>query len=287
MKRFFFVLFSILILVSCRAAQDDTGKTLLWRISGKDLAKPSFLFGTIHLICPSDYTWTPIMKQSLAECRQVCFELDMDDPAVLLGGASGMMNKDGKRLEDYFTKDQWKKLVRFMQDSLGTDLDQMQMMKPMVVESILASKTVDCSFPISYEANILEQAQKAKQEVVGLEAVEEQIDVMNSLPDDSVAASLVKMTDSFAQTKRQYAEMLAAYKRQDLPALFQQINSSKELGDDLGAFLDKRNQKWIPRMKKIMQTKPTFFAVGAGHLWGDEGVINLLRKAGYTVTPMH
>jgi uncharacterized protein YbaP (TraB family) len=287
MKRFLFVVFSILSLVSCKAAQGDTEKTLLWRISGKDLSKPSYLFGTIHLICPGDYLWTNAMKQSLAECKQVCFELDMDDPAVLLGGAAGFMNKDGKRLEDYFTKDQWQKLNQFMQDSMETDLKQMQMMKPMVLESILASKTVDCVIPVSYEANIMEQAQKAKQEVIGLEAVEEQVDVLNTLPDDSVVASLVKMIDSFTVTKREYAEMLAAYKRQDLPALFEQIKSSKELGDDLGAFLDERNKKWIPRMAKMMREKPTFFAVGAGHLWGDQGVIALLRKSGYTVTPTH
>jgi uncharacterized protein YbaP (TraB family) len=171
-----------------------------------------------------------------------------------------------------------------MEDSMGTNLDQMQMMKPMVLESIIASKAVDCGMPISYEANIMEEAQKAKQDVIGLEAVEEQVHVLNTLPDDSVAASLVLMTDSFAQTKREYAKMLAAYKAQDLPALFGQIKSSKELGNDLGAFLDDRNKKWIPRMQKIMQGKPTFFALGAGHLWGDEGVIQLLRKAGYTVT---
>jgi uncharacterized protein YbaP (TraB family) len=100
MKRLFFVLFSILSLASCRAAPGDTEKTLLWRISGKELIKPSYLFGTIHLICPGDYVWTRAMKQSLAACTQVCFELDMDDPAVLLGGAAGFMNKDGKRLQD-------------------------------------------------------------------------------------------------------------------------------------------------------------------------------------------
>lgn len=287
MKIILLTLCSILTLASCKATKDDTAKTLLWRIAGKNAGKPSYLFGTIHMICPSDYIWTDVMKRSLSECKQVCFELDMDDPSVLLGGATGMMNKSGKRLEDYFAKDQWQRLVRFMQDSVGVNLNQMQMMKPMVVESMLASKTVDCPIPISYEANIMEQAQKAKQEIIGLEAVEEQVDVLNSLPDDSVAASLVKMTDSFAQTKREYSEMLAIYKRQDLPALFEQIRGSKDLGDEMGAFLDERNKKWIPRMQKMMQAKATFFAVGAGHLWGDEGIIALLRRAGYTVTPVH
>lgn len=286
MKKLLAFLCASVVLFSCKAAQDDN-QSLLWRISGKGMARPSYLFGTIHLICPDDYLWTNTMKKSLAECKQVCFEMDMDDPSILLSASAGMMNKTGKILQDYFNKEQWDRLSHFMKDSAGVDLSQMQMMKPMVLESILTAKTVDCTIPASYEANIMEEAQKAKQEIVGLEAVQEQIDVMNTLPDDSVAASLVQMIDSFSKTKAEYAKMLAAYKRQDLPELFQQINASKELGDDLGAFLDDRNKKWIPRMSKMMHGKPTFFAVGAGHLWGTNGVIALLRQAGYKVTPVH
>ena len=80
--------------------------------------------------------------------------------------------------------------------------------------------------------------------------------------------------------------MIAAYKAQDLAALYKQVKDSKELGDNLGTFLDERNKKWVPRMTKIM-TQPTFFAVGAGHLWGDQGVISLLKSAGYSVSPVH
>jgi hypothetical protein len=287
MKRFFAFLFSLLILFSCKAAQDNDNKSLLWRITGQGLKQPSYLFGTIHLICQDDYLWTEAMKKSLAACKQVCFEMDIADPNVLLGASAGMINPGGKTLEDYFTKEQWNRLSRFLKDSAGADISMMQMMKPVVLESLLAAKSVSCEIPVSYEANIMEQAQKAGQNIAGLEEVQEQIDVLNSLPDDSVASSLVKMIDSFSNTKAEYAKMLSAYKQQDLPALFQQIQSSKELGDDLGAFLDERNKKWVPRMTKMMQQKPTFFAVGAGHLWGGKGVINLLRQAGYTVTPVH
>jgi uncharacterized protein len=286
MKRLFALLVPFLLISSCKAQQQNSDKTLLWRISGKDLKAPSYLFGTIHMLCPDDYIWTEAMKKSLAGCKQVCFELDMDDPSVLMSAATGMMSAADKKLQDYFTPEQWTRLSRFMKDSVGTDLSQMQMMKPMVLESILASKTVSCAIPVSYEANIMEQAQRAKQTIVGLEEVDEQIAVFNSLPDDTVVASLMQMTDSFAESKAEYAKMIAAYKAQDLPGLYQQVRSSKELGDNLGTFLDERNQKWVPRMTKMM-AQPTFFAVGAGHLWGTEGVISLLRKAGYTVTPVH
>ena len=64
------------------------------------------------------------------------------------------------------------------------------------------------------------------------------------------------------------------------------IQKSKSAGNDLDAFLDERNKKWIDRMTDKMEQKSVFFAVGAGHLWGINGVINLLRKNGYTVVPV-
>jgi uncharacterized protein YbaP (TraB family) len=287
MKRLFAFLLAGLMLISCKAAEQKGNKSLLWRITGKGLKQPSYLFGTMHLICPDDYVWTDAMKRSLAACGQVCFELDMDDPDAMMEASGGFMSTDGKKLQDYFTAEQWKRLSQFMRDTIGADISQMQMMKPMVLESLLTAKSVDCAFPISYEANIMEQAQKAKQNVVGMEEVQEQVAVINSLPDDSVVAALMQTIDSFSTAKAEYAKMLAAYKQQDLPALFEQIKASKELQDELGAFLDDRNKKWIPRMAKMMVRQPTFFAVGAGHLWGEAGVIDLLRTAGYTVVPVH
>lgn len=287
MKRLGALLLSLLVIGSCKAQQprQQDNKSLLWKISGKNLKTPSYLFGTIHMLCNDDYVWTDAMKKSLAACKQVCFELDMDDPSVLMGAAAGMMATDGKQLKDYFSEEQWRELSQFMKDSLGTDLGTMQMMKPVVLETILASKTVECAFPVSYEANIMELAQKAKQEIVGMESVEEQIAVFNSLPDDSVVSSLMQMTDSFSTSKEEYTRLITAYKAQDLPALYELVTSSKELGDQLGTFLHERNKKWVPRMSKMMD-KATFFAVGAGHLWGNEGVITLLRAAGYQVTPI-
>ncbi len=287
MKRLFACLLAGLMLISCKAAEQKGDKSLLWRITGRGLKQPSYLFGTMHLICPDDYLWTDAMKKSLAACRQVCFELDMDDPGAMTEASDGFMSTDGKKLQDYFTVEQWKRLSQFMRDTIGADISQMQMMKPMVLESLLATKSVDCAFPISYEANIMEQAQKAKLGVVGMEEVQEQVALINGLPDDSVVAELMQTIDSFTSSKAEYAKMLGAYKQQDLPALFNQIQASKEMQDELGTFLDDRNKKWIPRMSKMMSDKPTFFAVGAGHLWGETGVITLLRKAGYTVAPVH
>jgi uncharacterized protein YbaP (TraB family) len=276
-----------LLLLSSKSAEAQTdGQSLLWRISGKGLSSPSYLFGTMHLICPDDYVWTDAMKKALAGSQQVCFEMDMDDPDVLQGAASGMTSgEDGKQLKDYFSEGQWSRLSQFMRDSIGAELSLFQGMRPVAFEAILAMKTAGCGLPVSYEANILEEAQQAGKEIIGLETPEEQLKVLASISDDSLAASIMETADSFALARTEYAKMLEAYKRQDLPALYELMQQSRDdAGMDMGIFLDERNAKWMPAMERMMPQKPTFFAVGAGHLWGEAGVIALLRKAGYTVT---
>jgi uncharacterized protein YbaP (TraB family) len=91
------------------------------------------------------------------------------------------------------------------------------------------------------------------------------------------------MINDSKEMDSEYTAMVSAYKSQDLPALYKQMEDSKDLQNELGVFLDDRNKRWIPRMENKMKGNSVFFAVGAGHLWGNNGVINLLRKAGYKV----
>ncbi len=260
-------------------------KSLLWRISGKGLSRPSYLFGTIHMLCPGDYFWTDAMRKSLSDCKEVCFEMDMDDPAVLRSATEGIMGTGAgkKLLKDYFTDEDYAKVALFARDSFEMDLSDYQQMTPMGIQALFEMKMVSCIIPVSYEANIMEEARRQQIDVTGLETPEEQINVLNSVPDDSVVKGLVQMADSPADGKIAYQKMLAAYKDQDLPGLYNQIQAFRELGDALGVFLDDRNVRWVPRMNKRMARNAVFFAVGAGHLWGDRGVITLLRNAGYTV----
>lgn len=283
-----FLLLPLLSLSACKGQKQKAvtdNKSLLWRISGKGLSRPSYLFGTIHMLCPGDYFWTEAMRKSLSNCKEVCFEMDMDDPAVLRSATEGIMGTGAgkKLLKDYFTEEDYAKVALFALDSFRMDLADYQQMTPIGLQTLLEMKTINCLIPVSYEANIMEEARRQKIEVTGLETPEEQINVLHSVPDDSVIKGLVQMADSPADGKIAYQKMLTAYKDQDLPELYNQIQSSRELGDALGNFLDERNTRWIPRMNKRMAKNAVFFAVGAGHLWGEQGVITLLRKAGYTV----
>jgi hypothetical protein len=269
-------------------AQNTTGdgKSLLWSISRKGMAKPSYLFGTIHMICVDDYLWTKTMKESLDNTDKVCFEMDLDDPAVMMQVATGLMQTNGKKLADYFTPDDYAIMKKYVHDSLGMDIAMFESMKPVALQSIIGSSGLNCSNPISYEDSIMKTAQRANKEILGLETPQEQLDALESIPTDTVVKQLMDELMQTSGNDSEYAQLINAYKAQNLPLLYKLITSGKELGEDMGVFLDQRNKKWIARMTDKMKDSSIFFAVGAGHLWGESGVINLLQQAGYIVKPV-
>ena len=268
------------------SAQPDlrNGRSLLWRISSKNLRDASYLFGTIHLICPEDYVWTPVMAQSLHNSRELCLELDMDDDGLTMEIAMGMLDNTGKKLSDYFTDEEYNKLKQIVADSLGMDIAQFEPMKPAVIQSILTSLLADCKTPLSYEANITDIAQNEHKEISGLETAAQQLELFDNLAADSVVKDINETIDDLEKQKKEYRKLIQVYKKQDLPHLHALIQQSKDI--DLTGFLDSRNQKWIEKIIEKMDQHSVFFAVGAGHLWGEKGVINLLREQGYTVEPI-
>ncbi len=283
MKRI--ILVAVIICIHLVAAAQEA-KTLLWRVSGNGLAKPSYLFGTIHLICPSDYVWTDKMQQSLDACNKVCFEMDLDDEETMTAAGAGFIDPSGKKMKDYFKPADYQRLQKFMKDSIGMDMFMLQAMKPIALESIITLKTINCKNAVSYEETIMKKAQKDKKEILGLEPASEQINALDNAPADSVAIQVMDLVDSFTKSKWEFDELIRAYKAQDLPLLYQKITGVGGVGDGIGVLLNDRNKRWIYRMSVKMKGNAVFFAVGAGHLAGEDGIIALLRKAGYKVEPV-
>jgi uncharacterized protein YbaP (TraB family) len=266
---------------------DTSGKSLLWQISGKDLVKPSYLFGTIHMICPDDYIWSTKMQQAFSKADDICFEMDLDDPAVMMTIATGMLDNSGKTLQDYFSAADYKKLSAYIKDSLGLTIEMFSTMKPMILPMIFTGKSAYCDIPVSYEEKLTQSAKEQKKDIAGIETPEEQIAVLNSMPVDSVVKEVMDIVNGVEQENDSlFGQLMTAYKTQDLPTLYELMHRSKDLENEMGAFLDDRNIKWIPRMIDMMDKRSMFFAVGAGHLWGEKGVIHLLRAEGYIVTPV-
>ena len=284
MRRLVTFLAGLVTILSLNAQAQDN--SLLWRVTGNNLTKPSFLFGTIHLICPDDYLWTEKMRSSLDRAEKVCFELDISDPDVMMQVVAGMTDNTNKKLYDYFTTEQYKLLSRYVKDSLNMDVASFEKMKPIMLESFISATKINCANPISYEDSIMKTAQAAGKKIMGLEEPKEQIVDLEHIPVETVIKYLLEDIQSTTKIDTEYMHLVAAYKQQDLPGLYTLITNSSDLENEKGVLLDARNRKWTSRIMDKMEVASVFFAVGAGHLYGPLGVIALLRKKGFTVEPI-
>ncbi len=255
---------------------------LLWKISGKNLEKSSYLYGTMHIICSEDFIITEHIKEKFADAGKIYLELDMDNPGMLFKTMQLSLLQKGT-LKDLFTESDYAILNRFVSDSLGMPMPLLNKMKPFALMSLLYSKVLPCAKTESYEQTFVEMAKAQKKEVLGLETPEEQLAVFDNIPDSAEARMLMEFINNFAEQRKEFAKMVEAYKNQDLAELYRQMSNSPDMAGFEDELLVKRNRKWIPVMEAAMQSGAIFFAIGAGHLPGDHGVITMLRNAGYNV----
>ncbi len=266
------------------AQQND--KSLLWKISGNNLKKPSYLFGTIHIICITDFIWTDAMSNSFKDCDKVCFEMNLSDPNIIKESASAFFDKSGKQLKDYFTKDEYLNIKKYFKENVGIDIDFLKELKPFALQSFLISKIPDCSKTISYEDSLMKIAQNQKKEIIGIETVKEQIDALESISNDSIVNNLIKEINNISSEDKEYFKLFSAYKNQDLPLINSILTQSDIEPIEMKALLIDRNTKWIKRIIDSINVSSVFFAVGAAHLYGETGIIKLLKKQGYTLEPI-
>ncbi len=289
------IVFSIfcLCLPGCKAQPQykfviqKNNNTLLWKISGNGLQNPSFLFGTFHLLCKDDIHFSNQLKEAVKKSDEMYMELDMDDPSTLLGGMLYMNMKDGKKLSDLYTPEEYKKLQTYFNDSLHMPLALLQNAKPYFLVALLYPKMMNCSSPSGVEEELLKIAKDDKKEIKGLETIQFQASVFDSIPYEWQAKELLKNIDSFSVYKKEFDEMRVLYINQQLDSM-QNMVALSEFGSDQyeDLLLNDRNKKWVKELKQIMKKESVFVAVGAGHLTGDYGLIHLLKKEGYTVEPL-
>lgn len=261
--------------------------TLLWEISGKGLAKPSYLLGTFHLLCKQDIQFSNACRQAISNSSQIYFELDIDDPATLLGGLMLMNMKDGKKLEDLFNADDYKRVSVYFKDSLKTPVSLFKNIKPYFLMAMLYPKMMPCQSVSGVEEGVMAVAKENNKEINGLETMAFQASIFDSIPYEQQAKELLNTIDSMDKSKDYFALMNKAYLQQDMTAI-KELMFDTEFGmqDNQDILLDNRNRDWVKKLNVIMKKEPVFTAVGTGHLIGDNGLIQLLRNEGYKVRPI-
>ncbi len=285
MKKFFAGFISMLF-TTMLIAQGTNDKTLLWQISGKGIKAPSYLFGTLHLMCPDDLKVDETIKKSFSETKELFLEIKTDDPNMMMEMMAGIKMKDTLTLKGLLGKPSFDSISTIFKSSTGIPLEMLNTVKPIMVISMVYPSLLGCT-PVSWEKTFEDLAKERKMPLKGLEKLQDQMNVLENIPYNLQAEMFSKMMYNLDSTKTTYQNMLQMYMAKDLKGLYDMTTQDDDFGKYEDAMLTNRNQNWIPIIISQSITTPTFFAVGAAHLPGDKGLINLLRKKGYKVKPVN
>jgi len=275
------VIIGTLILNDVRAQELEN--SLLWEVEGKGIKK-SYVYGTFHMLPQEDFELKEKVTKAFDASEQVVLELDMDNPNMQAEMMQNIAMKEGKTLDQFLSEEDLEILNEQLQAAAGLTAAQVNTFKPFMVETFILPTFIEGT-PASYEMTFVQRSMNQEKEILGLETVPEQVAFFDEIPYADQAEDLVDILKNRDNMESLFDFMIKTYKEEDISELYDaSVDYFSEL--ELNLLLHKRNQNWIPKIGEMAQEKSTFFAVGAGHLGGDQGVINLLKKAGYSVKPV-
>jgi len=263
---------------------------LFWKVSGNGLSKPSYLFGTHHLI----------EKEQIKNFDKIIAFVPQTDAIVGEMDMSNMLGMQMKMMKEVMMKDTTMKELlsdsnyvlvdNGLKEVVGMGLDKLGKMKPMMLSTMYSLMTYMKKMnlkkqPEAVDVLFQKRAKKEKKPVIGLETVEQQISILfNSIPLQTQADELVKAVKEKEKEITLMTDMNEAYLGGDLiriEALNQEDNDMTP--EERAIMIDNRNNNWINQLLTLIPEKSCFIAVGCMHLVGVTGLINQLRNAGYTV----
>lgn len=265
---------------------------ILWQITGNGINEPSYILGTHHY-CDGVMTDSiPGYQSAFETVKQVYGEVSFKDLTSPNADDINLMRSymtmaAGEKLSDLYSPRKIKALNKQLSNVLGTTVERLNALKPMTVatniQNIILSQNVNTP-QIPIDLFVLTSAHKCGKESYGLETLKFQLETLYGTSLKEQANDLIKLlNDKHLVEKTQ--SLSYAYKAQDLQRmwkLFKRDLSKKEYE----RVIKQRNYNWMPTIKSAINTQSTMFVVGAGHLPGRYGLINMLRLSGYVVEPV-
>lgn len=268
--------------------------TLLWRITGKGITRPSYLFGTMHILCAGDANLSDSLKAAIRSVDEVYFEINLSDMVGMMGAIAAMQMNGGKTLSDLLKPEEYQRVKAYFdshQSLLPVPFNFLERFKPMLISGFIEEQGMDCGTAGTdgMEMQIMKtnKEQDNPKPIKGLETAAFQAGLFDSIPYAKQAKELVDYIDSAEFNKATTRQLADLYNKQDLDGI--EALSDKDdpgMNEYMDLLLYGRNRKWARALDTLLPDKSLLIAVGAAHLPGKQGVIELLRKEGYTVEPV-
>jgi uncharacterized protein YbaP (TraB family) len=261
--------------------------SLLWKIKGPGVENGCYLFGTMHLIEKEYFIFPKKLEKMVSKSDVLVMELK--GLPNQLEAQNYLMLEEGTFF-DYFTEEQKDSILDWAKAELNMSPTAFEKsfsgMKPFVVVQV-ATQLHFMGKTESYEMSFNDIALANNIPMEGLETIADQMKIFDDLSKDQQAEMVMEGARNPDEGVEMTERMMKLYTTQNVDSLFLMIqDEGGVLADEQSSFLDQRNENWIPKIEEIITTKSAFIAVGAGHLGGPNGVIRLLEKKGYTLTPV-
>jgi hypothetical protein len=278
------VLFLLALVILWPAGAQE--KSLLWKVSGNDLAEPSFVFGTMHILCEADFEFPEKLQSALNEVDVLVLELDPTDPELAAEMQQLALNPDMQNIYKDIDEADYALLNGVLLSAYGAGLEQMGILKPMVISSMITMAVLfPCEAKVSIDGVLAQKAKEAAMEIHSLETVAFQMALFDQVPMEVQIEDMLNTLSD--EGKAEFEVLKRAYLTGDVAAMDAAMADSDMMETYGPVLLSKRNQAWMEVLPDLFQKQSNLVAVGAGHLTGEDGLLELLKEAGYKVEPVY
>ena len=259
---------------------------LFWEISGNGLEKSSYILATVKFLPTDKLSISKNVENKLNSSEIFATETLMDHHARHeLNKAAHLPHH--KSIKDYLSNEEFLRLEKLFDEKLGINKLKFETVysqfKPVLLSVTITRLSLGKN--VKYlEMELMKKAHKANLIIMGLETAEREIAAMEKFKIEDQVHALLHTMDNYDEQIAEYHEMISAYLSGDLhKTLEYTLHPSEENESFKTSFFDERNAEFVPHMESLMKKGKTFFAIGAGHLADETGVLQLLREKGYTV----
>ncbi len=259
--------------------------SLLWEITGKSMKEPSYLFGTMHVKDKRAFQFHDSLLTKLKSCKVFAGEIVLDK-ASAKEVSGDILLPQGKELKTLLTEKEYKKVKKFCKKHLGTMALFVNKIKPVFTSAMISESLMESDMPKALDEYLQEKAKDYNLRVTGLETVKEQMSALDELSLEDQAKMLLEQIDHLDEEKAELQRLANVYASQNLDSIYSFVQTPEMEGEFGDALIKDRNFAMATRLEKLILSESTFCAVGAAHLPGENGMLNLLKKQGYTLRPI-
>ena len=275
--------------INSNAQQKKNENSLLWEISGNGLQKPSYLFGTYHYAGKDFIDTMKVLNTKLNQADIIVGELIID--STLTSKLVPFMIMMDNSLDKLLSPTEYQKVADYLKKVSGQDLKTFNIMKPVMVQlNILrftAPKSTITPTNPALDQYLQDYGKANHKTVVGLETAEDQGVILFGSSLERQKELLLKSIGDEKKNKKESQKLYEDYIAQDLSSLEKTFTKLADYTqEEFEAIIKNRNAKWIAQLPNLMQNGSLFIAVGAGHLVGEDGLIEQLKAKGYEVKPL-